>query len=287
MTEMTPDATAEEEAAVPASYVAVRVVPAAELPQAHFWLRRPFSPDYSMSAVQSFPYGSTGGGQYVLHTGADIMNPWGTPILAAGDGIVVWAGDDINQVFGPWPDYYGRLVILKLALDYEGRPIFVLYGHVSESYVQIGQHVRAGDVIAAVGMTGIAIGPHLHTEVRVGENSYLATRNPEFWLEHLPGHGALAGRLLDEAGQPIPDQMILVYRQEQPDEVWQIAPTYLAAPEINSDELWAENFVLADVPAGDYWVESACGDMLAAGAVHIEAGQVTFVEIRFPISPPH
>ena len=260
-----------------------QVLPPDNLPEPHLWLPRPFSPEYRQWIESTFPYGSTANGRYVLHTGCDILNPLGTPLLAMGDGEVAYAGNDSAQVYGPWPDYYGNLIILRLDRHYGDQPIFVLYGHVSETYVKTGQAVHTGDVIGAVGMTGIATGPHLHLEVRIGENSYYATRNPEFWLRPLPGDGVLAGRLLDAAGQPLPDQRILVYKQARPGSVWRVVPTYLAEPEINHDDAWGENFILGDVPAGEYRLEVVNDDALARTPITIEPGRITFVEIKLPI----
>ena len=257
-----------------------RVVPADFLPAPHLWLGRPFSAEYQQWAEPFYPYGSTADGLYVLHTGADFTNPLGTPVLAVADGEIVYAGTDATRAFGPWLNYYGNLIVLRLARSYDDAPVFVLYGHLSELYVKPGQAVSEGDVIAAVGAEGIAIGPHLHLEVRIGENSYYATRNPEFWLRPLRDHGVLAGRVLGKDGQPVSGLKLLVYRQARSDQVWQIVPTYLAQPEINRDDEWGENFLLADVPAGDYLLETSRDNVLAQVPFQIEPNRVTFVEIR-------
>jgi len=216
----------------------------------------------------------------VLHTGADFTNPLGTPILTVGDGEIVYAGTDTTRAFGPWLNYYGNLMVLRLARTYGDAPIYVLYGHISALYAKPGQVVSEGDVIAAVGAEGIAIGPHLHLEVRIGENSYYATRNPEFWLRPLRDHGVLAGRVLDKDGQPVSGHKLLVYRQTRPDQVWQIVSTYLAKPEIRSDDEWKENFLLADVPEGDYLLETSRDNILVRVPFQIEPNRVTFVEAR-------
>ena len=74
--------------------------------------------------------------------------------VEAGGGTVVFAG----QMRG-----YGNMVVVDHGFDLK-----TVYAHLSRIYVDRGRHVQAGDVIAAVGQTGHATGPHLHYEVRVG-----------------------------------------------------------------------------------------------------------------------
>ena len=88
-----------------------------------------------------------------MHTGVDIAVGSGTPIHAAGDGEVIFAG---------WRGGYGNCVIID-----HGGGVATLYGHCSRLYVGTGRRVNAGDRIAAVGSTGMSTGPHLHWEVRV------------------------------------------------------------------------------------------------------------------------
>jgi murein DD-endopeptidase MepM/ murein hydrolase activator NlpD len=89
-----------------------------------------------------------------LHTGLDISSPRGTRIVASAAGHVVYAG---------WMGGYGRTVVID-----HGRGYKTLYGHCSSIAVKRGQRVSAGQVIARVGSTGRATGPHLHFEVRKG-----------------------------------------------------------------------------------------------------------------------
>jgi peptidoglycan hydrolase-like protein with peptidoglycan-binding domain len=88
-----------------------------------------------------------------FHAGLDILAPAGTPVAAAGDGVVVAAGRD-----GAW----GQLVEVRHARD-----VTTLYAHLSAVLVEVGEHVSAGTTIGLVGSTGNATGPHLHLEVRV------------------------------------------------------------------------------------------------------------------------
>jgi len=87
------------------------------------------------------------------HEGVDIAAPRGTPILAAAKGRVVQAGTFAG---------YGLMVEIDHGYGFTTR-----YGHASRILVRIGQVVGRGDVIAQVGSTGIASGPHLHYEVRI------------------------------------------------------------------------------------------------------------------------
>jgi len=89
------------------------------------------------------------------HKGVDYAAPIGTPVKAAGDGRIAWAGPKGG---------YGNVVIIE-----HSRSITTVYGHLSRfaKGTHVGQHVSQGTVIAYVGMTGLATGPHLHYEYRV------------------------------------------------------------------------------------------------------------------------
>jgi murein DD-endopeptidase MepM/ murein hydrolase activator NlpD len=89
------------------------------------------------------------------HKGVDYAAPVGTPVRAAGDGRVRFIGRQGG---------YGNVIELE-----HGSGVVTVYGHLSRfaSKLRRGQHVDLGQVIAYVGMTGLATGPHLHYEYRV------------------------------------------------------------------------------------------------------------------------
>ncbi len=88
-----------------------------------------------------------------MHTGVDIGATWGSPVLAAADGQVIYTG---------WYGGYGKLVIVD-----HGGGVSTLYAHLFEILVSSGTSVRRGQVLGRVGSTGFSTGPHLHFEVRI------------------------------------------------------------------------------------------------------------------------
>ena len=94
-------------------------------------------------------------GEVSYHSGTDIALPEGTPILAAADGTVT-----IANALDSWGGSYGYHVKLD-----HGGGLTTLYAHCSSICVTVGQQVKAGQVIAYVGHTGRATGPHLHFEI--------------------------------------------------------------------------------------------------------------------------
>jgi murein DD-endopeptidase MepM/ murein hydrolase activator NlpD len=93
-------------------------------------------------------------GRMRMHRGVDYAAPVGTPIFAAGDARVKFAG---------WQNGYGRTVVLD-----HGNGITTLYAHMSRlGKYRVGQRVQQGTTIGYVGASGLATGPHLHYEFRV------------------------------------------------------------------------------------------------------------------------
>jgi murein DD-endopeptidase MepM/ murein hydrolase activator NlpD len=261
-----------------------RVWPAPNPAQAreHFWLARPFAPPAEDDIEYWYPYGSTGAGRYLIHHGVDIGNPMGTPILNVAPGRVVVAGEDLTATYGLTTNFYGRLVVVELNQRWDDRPVFVLYGHLQTIAVTVGQEVQTGDRIGTVGMAGIALGPHLHLEVRIGKNTYDSVRNPDLWLRPFPGQGLIAGRLIDDKGRTWPEAHILIYKAERRDRIWRELYTYVDDPGISPDDAWGENFSIPDLLAGDYVLETKIGSHIETLPVTVKPGEVTFVLWQIP-----
>ncbi|MEW5849682.1 MAG: M23 family metallopeptidase [Myxococcota bacterium] len=102
---------------------------------------------------QGVVFSEYGPRQGSFHDGMDMGAPEGTPIRAAADGEVLFAGDDKGA--------FGLLVVLQHADER-----VTVYAHNQVNLVKEGQRVKQGDVIARVGRTGYAQSPHLHFEVR-------------------------------------------------------------------------------------------------------------------------
>lgn len=248
--------------------------------------RRPFDSSQIDYADRTYPYGMGELRGLPVHHGLDFANGRGAQILAIGNGTVFFAGQDLETLFGPIPDYYGNLVVIEHDIKtFDGQPVYSLYGHMQRIDVAAGERVQAGDRIGSVGDSGVAFGPHLHLEIRVGNPlDFGAGRNPDLWLMPYPGYGTLAGRLLYDDGTPVHEGTISVRRAGLSNAIERYAYSYNALQTINSDPLWRENFTLGDLPADRYevFVNNRSGRVLARQEVVIEAGKTSFVELIIP-----
>ncbi len=251
----------------------------------HFWVGRAFRAGATQLASPSYQFGSTAGDRYRTHHGVDISNPQGTPILAAAEGVVVHAGPDDTILLGPYHNFYGNVVAIRLdrQLSVAGgqMDVFLLYGHLSQVTVGVGDRVRPEDVVGMVGMTGIAIGPHLHVEVRLGANTYFNNVNPFLWMKPLEGHGAVAVRVLTADGRTWPGAYVSLVRYAGGTAAWarQIV-TYMDVENIGPDPAWGENGAMDGVPAGRYYVIGIVNGERLSTEIEVRAGQTSFVELR-------
>ncbi len=114
-------------------------------------------------------------GTWRMHEGVDLSAPKGTPVYATGNAVVLRAG---------WRPGYGYMIELNHGFGYKTR-----YGHLSKMYVNAGDSVTRGQVIADVGNTGVSSGAHLHYEVRFRDHTvnpihyFNKDMSPETYLE--------------------------------------------------------------------------------------------------------
>jgi len=107
-------------------------------------------------------------GRGAMHAGIDFKGPIGSPIYAAADGRVTFAGQKSG---------YGNAIEITHA-----NGLLTRYAHLSRIGVRVGQQVAAGTTIGGLGSTGRSTGPHLHFEVRINDRAV----NPRPFLEAAP-----------------------------------------------------------------------------------------------------
>lgn len=124
--------------------------------------RGTISGDYGCSSFAAYP---PGGGCAHFHDGIDIAGPTGTPIYAAGDGVVAFVGYRTDGAF---------VVVMGHAGGLE-----TVYAHMlGQALVRVGQAVRKGGRIGSMGCTGFCTGTHVHWEV----SKNFVTQNPRAYL---------------------------------------------------------------------------------------------------------
>ena len=252
----------------------------------HTWFRRPIALTDQPYIDQTYRFGSTMGGNFQPHQGVEFNNPDGTPVHAIGDGVIVHSG----------PAEQGALTVAikhdrRLTADGKSLYLFSVYYHNTKLLKQVGERVKAGDVIALVGNTGRATNDHLHLEVHA--SPFDSTRlivdpdvryppyntNPELWIEPLPETGMIAGQVWDSAGQPVYQARIYGLVKPDPRETpFSFIETY--GPRNHSDPVYHEHFGISDVPPGVYVLGVAIAGKRVYRQVKVAAGKLTWVEFR-------
>ena len=185
-------------------------------PTDHYWLTRPFAAEFKQDASHYYPYASDGRGDYLPHHGVDTMNCHGntgvyprlTVRSSTQETISSKSGALIPTSMATW-----SWSSWTSAIDDE--PVYCLYGHLSKTPGGNRKTLcRPGRPVGEVGMSGIALGPHLHLEVRVGGLTYGDTRNPEFWLKPFRGYGTIAGRVLTQKGCLVSNLLLNISRTD-------------------------------------------------------------------------
>ncbi len=265
-----------------------RAVRAAKAPKEPLtiWFRRPIDLTDNSYIDQTARYGSAMGGNFQEQQGVEFNNPDGTPVFAIGAGTVIYAGRGEQ----------GALTVAirhdtTIAVVGKRRAVYSVYSHNSALEVKVGQKVEEGHRIARVGNTGRATNERLHLEVHVApadsataivdslERFPPYTTNPELWIMPMPNTGIVAGRVLDGAGQPVPQARIYGLVKPEPRETpFSFAETYGA--KAHPHPLYGENFAVSDVPAGTYVLGTEIGGQRVTRRVTVEPGKLTWVVLK-------
>jgi murein DD-endopeptidase MepM/ murein hydrolase activator NlpD len=118
-------------------------------PEPQAQISQPFGPS-------SFWFEPAYGAYPHFHTGIDLVEPFGSPVFAADDGIVALVGSSSSG--------YGTYVVIAHAGGLD-----TLYGHLSTALVKAGQTVTQGTPVGLEGSSGNSTGPHLHFELRINQ----------------------------------------------------------------------------------------------------------------------
>jgi len=250
------------------------------------WLARPIALSDNPYIDQTYRYGSTMGGFFQQHQGVEFNNPDGTPVMAALDGTVVYAGRAEE----------GALTVTirhDTTVTANGRRyrLYSTYYHNSSLAVKVGAKVHTGQVISRVGNTGRATNDHLHLELAISPTDSIGaivdslqrfppyTTNPELWIAPLPNTGIVAGQVFDGAGNAVPQARIYGLVKTDPRETpFSYVETY--GDKAHPHPLYGEHFAITDVPVGAYVMGTAIGGKKVFRRVTVEAGKLTWVVFR-------
>ncbi|PKO06876.1 MAG: hypothetical protein CVU41_04455 [Chloroflexi bacterium HGW-Chloroflexi-3] len=246
----------------------------------------PIPEDASRLIETSYRFGSTLLGERIPHDGVEMLNPEGTPVLAVADGEVYFSGNDRTFKRGRFTNFYGNIIILEHELPNYSVPVYSFYAHLSEINVNEGETVTRGQEIGSVGATGKAFTNHLHFEVRIGNVLLQNARNPELFLPLLPTEdhpnvGILIGSLISQNGNPIPGVLVVVQRIESGFLVPGTSiyvETY--AKTMYSEQNWAENFVISNLPEGDYRVSAFAYQYFVERIITIKENKFTTITLQ-------
>lgn len=242
----------------------------------HFIFQRPIQPPANTSIDTTYSYASTANGRRDPHHGVEFLNRFGTPVYAAADGVVVFAGPDDQAMYSPWPNFYGNVIVIQHADE-----LYTLYAHLSKINVASGQAVTTGEQIGEVGQSGTATGSHLHFEVRSGNSTdYFATQNPELWLvpnrnENGVAFGVIQIAIQDQDGQLV--SLAEATLQGYDDQSRPAGHMVYVVTYEKSMLTGQENLAIGDLPVGRYRIAMQYNGQLRERWVEVQSGKLTQV----------
>ena len=242
-------------------------------PNDHFFFSRPIGADEVNWPEPDYRYGGIFFSSDIVHTGVDIPARMKTPVIAAGDGRVVWAGFGLFYGNDDENDPYGKAVAIEHTFGFKGQKVYSIYAHMDRIDVVKGQDVKTGDQVGIIGVTGFTTGPHLHFEVRTDKNSFFTTYNPELWLAPPQGWGVLVGRIMKSDGSLLYHHALVAENNETGQE-WTVMSYGNSV--VHPDPYYNENLVLSDLPAGTYTLTVEFEDEEYISEIEIRPGAVTY-----------
>lgn len=252
--------------------------PLALHPNDHFYFTRPLSGNVDAWESSYYRYGVIKDDPDSAHTGLDIRLEVGTPVYAAASGTVVWAGYGLYLSGQDSSGPYGLAIVIRHDFGYQGQTLYTVYGHLSHIGVRRGQKVEAEQWIAYTGNTGISSAPHLHYEVRLGENDFFSSVNPELWTVPPEGTGLLIGRMTTTAGKKLLGQEIAILNIETGITLY--SQSYASEEAVGSDPYYDENIVFSDLPPGEYRIYVPFGGYSFYDWVTVHPGTITFFNFK-------
>ncbi len=246
-------------------------------PEDHFYFYRPIPSDEVNWPHPQYRYGNTYFGESAVHSGVDLGAELGSAVVAAGPGEVVWVGYGLYRGYEDPTDPYGLAIAIRHDFGHQGKQLYTIYAHLEKTNVWLGQRVKGKEQIGQVGSTGHSTGPHLHFEVRLGDNDYYMTRNPELWMVPPEGWAVLAGRIMGTYGQYLMEHMVEI-RNLESDQTWQVWTYKLVA--INKDDEYHENFVISDLPSGPYEIRVDYYGVKLSTQLFLYPGRTNFISFQ-------
>ena len=245
----------------------------------HFWFNSPILNGNTRSS-DVYRYGSNQNNTRETHHGIEFPNANGTQVVSSADGLVIYAGFDQDDQLAWVPAFYGNVVILEHKFANLENPLYTLYAHLDSMNVKVGDKVKTGEEIGRVGMSGTAIGAHLHYEVRVSINDYEHNQNPLLWIKPSSNEGVIAGKVMDKNQVPIPS-IINVQKMEEgvlnPTSVTTIETYHQKSLPVKQDLFYGEHFAAGNFPPGSYRLSLVYYGRVIEQIVDVKSNQLTFV----------